>query len=167
MPSMLFTALQRYAQFAGRARRKEYWHFQLLNIIVTIVAGIIDSVLGMKIAADTGPFGVLASLALFVPGLAVAWRRLHDVDKPGWFNLVPLAGVAIVVAALAQAGGPDLAAISGGSFPTLGWVGVALAVGFGIILFILAITEGTRGPNQYGPDPKGVANNTDDRVIFR
>ena len=81
--------LKQYADFSGRARRKEYWMFTLFNIIFTIVASIIDGVLGMPI------FYLVYALAMLIPGLAVAVRRLHDVGKSGWMlliGLIPLIG---------------------------------------------------------------------------
>lgn len=86
--------LQRYAQFDGRSGRKEYWMFQLFLWLVILVgyAGI-----GIGAAMDSslvaGLFGVLLggfSLAVIVPAIAVAIRRLHDIDKSGWFLLVSL-----------------------------------------------------------------------------
>ena len=76
--------LKQYADFSGRARRKEYWMFYLFNIIFTIVASIIDGVLGMPI------FYLVYALAMLIPGLAVSVRRLHDVGKSGWMFLVVL-----------------------------------------------------------------------------
>lgn len=77
------TCFAKYADFNGRATRSEYWYFFLFNFIVGIVLGWI-------------PFlGWLVSLALLVPSLAVAWRRLHDMGKSGAFYLfilIPLVG---------------------------------------------------------------------------
>ena len=77
------TCFSKYADFNGRATRSEYWYFFLFNFIVGIVLGWI-------------PFlGWLVSLALLVPSLAVAWRRLHDIGKSGAFYLfilIPLVG---------------------------------------------------------------------------
>lgn len=152
MPTMLFTALQKYAQFSGRARRKEYWQFILLNVIVSVIAGILDSILGTAGAASgTGVIGGLASLALLVPGLAVAWRRMHDVEKPGYLSLLPLLGVIPLGLSLgSMPSGP----VPSGPGPLL-WVGVAVMVATTIYLLTLYLKEGTRGPNEYGPDPKG------------
>ena len=79
-----------YANFSGRARRSEYWYFVLTNFIFMIALFI----LGMLVNAEFILY-VLYSLALFIPGLAVAVRRLHDVGKSGWFyliSLIPLIG---------------------------------------------------------------------------
>lgn len=101
----------KYAQFSGRARRAEYWQFFLINIGISIAVNILVRATGSGIIATLGG---LISLALLIPGLAVAVRRMHDVDKDWWYILIPIYNL------------------------------------------ILACTEGTKGPNQYGADPKGV-----------
>ena len=83
--------LKQYADFSGRARRTEYWMFVLFNIIFAIVAMILDNVLGIAIqGVGYGPLYGLYALALLIPGLAVAVRRLHDVGKSGWMFLIVL-----------------------------------------------------------------------------
>jgi len=83
--------LKNYADFSGRARRKEYWMFVLFNIIFLIVAMILDNVLGTAIeGVGYGLFYILYSLAVLIPGLAVLVRRLHDVGKSGWMILIAL-----------------------------------------------------------------------------
>lgn len=128
--------LRRYAQFSGRSRRKEYWMFVLLMLIIYIVAMFLDSLLGFgsttryadvtDVGASAGFYStggiitLIAALALFIPSLAVAIRRLHDTDRSGWWiliGLVPLVGA--------------------------------------IVLIVFYCTDGTRGPNRFGPDPKG------------
>jgi len=85
------TVLKKYAVFSGRARRKEYWMFVLFNIIFLVVAMILDNVLGTAIeGVGYGLFYILYSLAVFIPGLAVSVRRLHDVGKSGWMILIVL-----------------------------------------------------------------------------
>ena len=77
-----------YANFNGRARRKEYWMFYLFYILLYIVATIIDIVLLFTIG-----FGFLTwivSLGLLVPTIAVLARRMHDTGKSGWFMLIPV-----------------------------------------------------------------------------
>lgn len=88
--------LKQYADFSGRARRKEYWMFALFNLIFVIVAAILDNILGLTFGQlPYGVFYFLYALALIVPGLAVAVRRLHDIGKSGWMiliGLIPLVG---------------------------------------------------------------------------
>ncbi|MDI1318420.1 DUF805 domain-containing protein [Flavobacterium sp.] len=87
---------ENYANFNGRARRSEYWYFALMNLILFIVAALLDNLLGFNFAPL--PYGylyALLGLATFIPGLAVAVRRLHDVGKSGWFYfivLIPIIG---------------------------------------------------------------------------
>ena len=90
------TVLKKYAVFSGRARRKEYWMFVLFNIIFFIVAIILDNVLGTAIEdVGYGLFYILYALAVIIPSLAVAVRRLHDIGKSGWWifiSLIPIIG---------------------------------------------------------------------------
>ncbi len=89
--------LNQYADFSGRARRKEYWMFVLFNMIFAIVAMIFDNIFGIAIEGiGYGPLYGLYVLAMLIPGLAVTVRRLHDVGKSGWMFLIvliPLVGV--------------------------------------------------------------------------
>ncbi len=83
--------LTQYADFNGRARRKEYWMFVLFNIIVSSVIGLI---LGL-IEGFTGITGIsyisyIYSLFILIPTLAVSVRRLHDIGKSGWMQLLML-----------------------------------------------------------------------------
>jgi len=83
--------LKQYADFSGRARRKEYWMFVLFNMIFAIVAMILDNVLGIAMEGiGYGPLYGLYVLAMLIPGLAVGVRRLHDVGKSGWMFLIVL-----------------------------------------------------------------------------
>lgn len=72
-----------YANFNGRARRKEFWMFFLFNIII----GTILSILGLMWTTFYY-INIIVSLALFVPFLAVGARRLHDINKSGWMMLM-------------------------------------------------------------------------------
>ncbi|UIR55702.1 DUF805 domain-containing protein [Sphingobacterium sp. SRCM116780] len=91
-----------YANFDGRARRKEYWMFFLSYMIVYLAIIIVAAILS-SISSTLGGlvYGILslASLAILVPSLAVAVRRLHDTNKSGWFlllTLIPLAGFYVI-----------------------------------------------------------------------
>ncbi|UVL91854.1 DUF805 domain-containing protein [Pseudomonas sichuanensis] len=80
--------LKKYAVFKGRARRKEYWLFVLINFLITIAFGYLDNVLG------TNPLlSLVYALVLMIPSIAVAVRRLHDSDHRGWWLLVPIVGL--------------------------------------------------------------------------
>jgi uncharacterized membrane protein YhaH (DUF805 family) len=75
-----------YANFNGRARRKEYWMFILATTLIRFVLGFI---IGL-ISPDLVLIGHLYSLAVLVPSISVAVRRMHDVGKSGWFLLLPI-----------------------------------------------------------------------------
>lgn len=79
-------ALRQYADFEGRARRKEYWMFTLFNLIFAILALVVGGLIG-----ESGVIlYFLYVLGTLIPNLAVAVRRLHDVGKSGWMYLVAL-----------------------------------------------------------------------------
>jgi uncharacterized membrane protein YhaH (DUF805 family) len=92
--------LKKYAKFDGRARRKEYWMFVLFNVLIAFGLGIIEALIG------TGGFlGAVYALAVFIPNLAVAVRRLHDTGRSGWFlliGLIPLVGVIVLIVFFVQ-----------------------------------------------------------------
>lgn len=82
--------LKQYADFKGRARRKEYWMFYLISTLISIVLAIVDQVFDLTFgAASSGVIGTLYSLGILVPTIAVGVRRLHDSGKSGWFLLIP------------------------------------------------------------------------------
>lgn len=95
------SCLSQYVGFSGRARRSEYWWFVLFSLLVSIVAAIIDAILGTGGQfGSTGLIGGLVSLALFLPSLAVAIRRLHDTSRSGWWVLlwlIPIIGWIILI----------------------------------------------------------------------
>ena len=113
-----------YANFSGRARRKEYWMFTLFNII--FLYGLILISGALTYATETPVFMflyVIYALAVLIPSFGVVVRRLHDTGKSGWYYFVSL-------------------------IPLVGF----------IWLLVLLVTEGDKGPNQYGPDPKAIDN---------
>ncbi|MCB9196976.1 MAG: DUF805 domain-containing protein [Flavobacteriales bacterium] len=122
---------ENYANFNGRARRSEYWYFVLMNIIIGIVIGIIEGILGLgEFRSSSSSFymsgGIISNLynlAVLVPSIAVAVRRMHDVGKSGWFILIPIYNL------------------------------------------VLAATEGDKGTNEYGPDPKNPEFETEDHLL--
>ena len=83
--------LKQYANFEGRARRKEYWMFFLFNFIFALVAVALDNLLGTSNPeVGIGVVYGLYVLLVLVPGIAVTVRRLHDIGKSGWMILVAL-----------------------------------------------------------------------------
>ena len=83
--------LKKYAEFSGRARRKEYWMFALFNALIYIAILIFSAILGSidnSLALIGSLLLVIYGLAIFVPSLAVAVRRLHDTGRSGWWFLI-------------------------------------------------------------------------------
>lgn len=145
MLEWMLMPLRRYAEFSGRSRRKEYWMFILLNMIVYVVILSLMGVTGglgaaMENADPADPFAMysgllggvgivllLWSLATLIPNIALNVRRLHDRDMSGWWYL----GVFVVAL-----------------IPLVGFL-------VSIAYLVLMCLEGTKGPNRFGPDPKG------------
>lgn len=111
--------LQRYADFSGRSRRKEYWMFFLLTLIVYFVLAFIGSMGAAP--GEMNTIGLILMgifvLGIIIPSLAVQVRRFHDQDKSGWFvllNFIPFVGGLIVLVFMVMEGtrgenryGPD------------------------------------------------------------
>ncbi len=88
-----------YVNFDGRASRPMYWWWVLFAILASIVANILDAIIGAQI------FSILVGLGLFLPGLAVAVRRLHDTGRSGWWiliGLIPIIGFIVLLIFLVQ-----------------------------------------------------------------
>ena len=115
---------RKYADFTGRSRRKEYWIFTLVNIVIALVLELLifasfTTTRGSALGAMFGILFAVYGLAALVPSLAVCARRLHDIGMSGWLMLI-------------------------GLIPALG----------GIALIVLCALDGNPGPNQYGPNPR-------------
>ena len=118
--------LKKYADFKGRASRREYWYFYLLNLLIGFFCGIIINLIQVIVLLhqDSVPvllplFGFVPFLIFLIPNIAVAVRRLHDTGRSGWnyfLLLIPLVGP--------------------------------------IILLVFFASDGQPGTNQYGPNPK-------------
>lgn len=95
------TCFRKYVTFSGRATRSEFWYFVLFNVIVGIVVGFLDSAFFGGRIDETGPLESMHSLVIFLPAISVQVRRLHDLDKSGWWYfmwLIPVIGwIALLV----------------------------------------------------------------------
>ena len=108
---------ENYVNFSGRARRKEFWMFQLFLIIITTICISLDNILGTVVAMDFGSFGLiilpfgwlyfLCGIFHFLPSLSLVVRRLHDVGKSGsWclIGLIPIIGIVFLIVFLCSEG---------------------------------------------------------------
>jgi len=80
------SCLGQYATFSGRASRSEFWWFFLFQVLVMVAASMLGDVING-----------IASLALLLPALAVGARRLHDIGRTGWWQLLLLSGIGFLV----------------------------------------------------------------------
>jgi uncharacterized membrane protein YhaH (DUF805 family) len=138
--------------FNGRINRAKFWLAVLVYVIVDIIVALIkyaNTPVGTVI-------GIVAGIAIFISGIAVALKRLHDRDRPGWWLLVfyfapsILLGIGILI---------GIIAVVDGSFGSGGIIAILFYLA-GIAVGIWALVElgclrGTIGPNAYGPDPLG------------
>jgi len=89
-------ALKNYASFKGRANRKEFWMYQLFLSLIIILAAVLDNILGTTYRGEGyGIFYSVVVLFHLIPSISIIVRRLHDIDKSGWYLLlifVPLIG---------------------------------------------------------------------------
>jgi uncharacterized membrane protein YhaH (DUF805 family) len=93
--------LSKYATFDGRARRSEFWWFLLFFAAVASAASVLDVVLFGIDSHDPGVISGLTTIGMLIPSLAVNVRRLHDVDRSGWWlwlGVVPLLGTLLLTA---------------------------------------------------------------------
>ena len=172
--------LKRYFDFKGRSRRKEFWLWTLFVIIVTVVLSIVDAALGLggSTAVDTGATpdglgynygagfsgGLLAnvfSLAVLIPNIAVGVRRLHDIDRTGWWMLLPVPFYLVGAVILA------IGAINGEAGQAMiGMIAFVLGFVCAIVLLVFYCLDGTSGPNRFGPDPKDPHGEMDVEEVF-
>jgi uncharacterized membrane protein YhaH (DUF805 family) len=127
----------KYAKFNGRAGRKEFWYFTLVNVVIYLIfhsflsfhiyrlyctphyTPTINDVEIMMLFSYV--FVLIYMVAFFIPSVAVGVRRLHDIGKPGWFYFLVL-------------------------IPIIGW----------LVLLYFFVLDSQPGENQFGPNPKGV-----------
>ena len=85
--------MHKYAVFDGRAQREEYWMFFLFNIIIACSIGFVLVLVGGVSEIGTAlstSVGAIYNIAVIVPSIAVAVRRMHDIGRSGWWILFPL-----------------------------------------------------------------------------
>lgn len=84
-----------YVTFSGRASRSEYWYWVLFAFIVAVVSTILD--VAIFPYSDTGPIETITGLLLLLPGVAMSVRRLHDIDRTGWWVLITFTIIGIIL----------------------------------------------------------------------
>ena len=130
----------KYATFSGRASRSEYWYFVLFTVLVSFALALVEAV---ATGGETTVLSDMFSLATLLPSLAVGARRLHDIDRSGWWIGAPvLGGIAFFGFALAAAQGP--------AAPGLITIGSVIGLGLVILLLVFLVTKGDPGPNRFG-----------------
>lgn len=141
------TCFSKYVTFSGRASRSEYWYFVLFNVLISLLAGVLDAVI-FGPGTEVAPIGSITSLALLLPGLSVGVRRLHDTNRSGWWYgwfFIAIIGISAVIGAM-MAANPyavdDLAAL-------LTVVGIGALI-YGIVLLVFTCQKGDPGPNRFG-----------------
>jgi uncharacterized membrane protein YhaH (DUF805 family) len=168
--------LKNYANFSGRASRAEFWWFFLFMFVLYFVVWIaLVATIGLSAASGSPPsLGVLGAfgiagifmllfwLATIIPTIAVQVRRLHDIDRSGWwiggFYLAYIAYVVIMFSLIASfqvtpnGAPPDMSATS--PLSLISYLGFGFFV-YGITLLVFFCLEGTKGPNRFGDDPYG------------
>jgi uncharacterized membrane protein YhaH (DUF805 family) len=99
-PSAIKSGFQRYFDFSGRSTRAELWWWLLFVGSASIILSIIDNIAGLMITPTMGIMGLLFALVVFIPGLAVLFRRLHDINRSAWWILlgfVPVIQIVLLV----------------------------------------------------------------------
>ena len=89
------SCFSKYATFGGRASRSEYWYWVLFSVLIGVAAIFIDTAIGVPLE-KRGPVDAITTLGLFLPGLAVTVRRLHDVGKSGWWYFIVFTCIGII-----------------------------------------------------------------------
>ena len=91
------TCFQKYAVFSGRASRSEFWLFALFTFIGGIVTSVADVMILGYVSEDWGPLNIIFSIITTLPSLAVGARRLHDINRSGWWQLITLTIIGVIL----------------------------------------------------------------------
>ena len=190
---LMFRPFVHYADFYGRSRRSEYWLWALFLFLANMALSIIEYGFIFVSAAATAGSGsndargtgaavavmglvtlarLIFGLAVLLPSVAVAVRRMHDINRSGWWIMMPtivfLTALVLVISldgaqfvkemqAMSTSSGSNPREVFAGIMaivrPTL-WVFLPLALAK-LVTFVFRVTEGTAGSNRFGADPKG------------
>jgi uncharacterized membrane protein YhaH (DUF805 family) len=153
-------AMRRYFELSGRSSRREFWFFVLVYLAMYFIAAVIDG----SMRADREGFGILRTVVVLlhvIPAITVSVRRLHDIDRTGWWVLFFWVAPSLTTfVAMVVGGGSILLSLQDGN-----WAGVFATLG-GAVMFVLILdlvvliaalafyaSPGTPGPNGFGPPP--------------
>ena len=162
-PEAIKSCLRQYVGFTGRATRAEYWWWVLGTVVMHILLSLLDRIIFGFGPDNFGLLDPLFGLATVLPSLAVTARRLHDIGRTGWWQLVWL-GVGIlgalpfaIMLVVALVGGISGDVSLGAAIlqALLGLL-ISLAVWIGLAVWQIwwLVTQGQAGPNRHGPDPR-------------
>ncbi|MCW8847033.1 MAG: DUF805 domain-containing protein [Gammaproteobacteria bacterium] len=141
-PIYYFTeAVKKYADFKGRATRKEFWIFSLIYTVIYVLFGVLDALVGTMVIQFI--FGLVMS----VPCVSVTTRRLHDTGRSGWWQLLFILPLIPVVGlfALVMLGVADVLNLV--VFACVAWMGAC-------IVLLVFLAQASQGDNRYGPKPQ-------------
>ncbi|MEM0987931.1 MAG: DUF805 domain-containing protein [Pseudomonadota bacterium] len=146
----IITCFRKYFVFSGRATRSEFWWFMLFrNVLISVPLSLIS-----VIASDTW------NVVTVIPCLSAGARRLHDMDRSGWWQALPLASLPVFALSMWLLGeqalvlGPELVTSLHGIVLVAG--GVVLGLTLALLIYWWA-TPGTQSSNRFGDDPMGAS----------
>ncbi|MGJ8562860.1 MAG: DUF805 domain-containing protein [Alphaproteobacteria bacterium] len=163
------TCFQKYFDFKGRAQRTEYWWFYLFLTLVGIGLFFVDALLypiffpgnvtgityaqgvvaGM--ASDTTILSNVFSLATLIPTFAAGARRLHDIDKSGWWQILPLAPLVLMAIGFIMLSLAGEMTLVGTIVAIIGGIGTLVTV---VLLLVWLATDSDKADNRFGHSPK-------------
>jgi len=181
---LIFQPLVKYVDFQGRARRSEFWLWVLFRIAVGMVMGtVMTSVMftGMNFQNpdpsqfmgryfSVMPLMQIVNLGLLLPSIAVAVRRLHDINRTGWWYIMPIVVAFVGMILFFIFFGTQIFTLIGNNgnmtdqqsmqfvFSMFGSMFLCLFLPIliaEIVMFVFYVTDGTPTTNRFGPDPKG------------
>jgi uncharacterized membrane protein YhaH (DUF805 family) len=158
------SCFNKYASFSGRAPRSEYWWWFLFVFLVSLGVGLVSGILDIAMGSKMPGFVARGTvdLILLLPNIAVGVRRLHDLNRSGWwlgasmimgaFLLTLLVPVLIRMAENHTNGYAATYGITPAVFIVMGLLGLVEGI-YGLVLFVWFCMGGTRGANRFGADP--------------
>lgn len=157
---------KKYFTFRGRAQRSEYWWFYLFTTLVGIALFAVDALVHplyagvenagywesvtLALGGDFTPFSDLFSLLTFIPIISAGSRRLHDINKSGWWQALFLVPAFIMGIGIGFSIGADFTPLVGGLL-LIGGIGLLATV---ILIIVWFATDSDKADNRYGPSPK-------------